>query len=889
MHLKQGSTVEVTSDEEGFKGVWFEGIVLGVSSKKKKVLVEYKSIVANENGSEPLKELVNISFVRPVPPVELVESFDLNDVVDASYKDGWWTGVVTRVLDDFRYHITFSNPPDELEFGVSELRLHKQWVKGNWVLPGKQRTDSLMFSVGKNVEVSFDKDDCCDAWFPSKVVEHCENGSFLVERYQTVDKKASIDKITVDSSHIRPLPPHIKRKKFNLLEKVDAFYDLAWWSGIITRELADSRYIVFFKHTKEEKELNDSDLRPHMDWKDGQWFTTSRYFKKDVPLGRSSSMNEISEERTPHSKKYIKDLNEPHPTDEILPEETLQTALPNCDAASPQPIEPPKDMSLEACSLSSKPSKKPRTKSPFGHPSPRSEYAEMKISVPVAGDELSHNHSWQNRTRKRCQELGEKKGGALEKLRGLKSPSRGSKGIAVENAADVTQKRSTRKETDVPVIIGLECTKVRSSKAKRSRLINNESLEPIGDQKQIEAAIDGIQETFHLGDGKGSSPIKKRGRPSKRRSLITSADVEPSGDHSKDESSGPVKLPIMENEDGKEQLEVQMGHSRKRGRMKKITQTKMSNDKAVQSLSQQHEKHYVKREKRQEKSLNIESQAQGSVDSSGVKTAESNRIATDGEEILAEIPFNGFDDQPLAKWFEEIQSPTYVDGLRLSPARSPKQCAEMREKQDMPMQTTVNGTSATRTENQSLPFVKNTLLWTTIEAMDVFQRMPQQPHFNPLEHSKESSREGAAIGLMVTFLSIVERTSRLQYDDPRSTIEETLETLSELETHGFDVQLVRDRITELLLMKDKQEKLKTEIAEIDNQIITQSMDKERIDGEIEEIHKQTAELQDKLSLATSRKEVKDREIDGLRSKLMDIQANTKKTRTEFDSLASKPL
>lgn len=46
-----------------------------------------------------------------------------------------------------------------------------------------------------------------------------------------------------------------------------------------------------------------------------------------------------------------------------------------------------------------------------------------------------------------------------------------------------------------------------------------------------------------------------------------------------------------------------------------------------------------------------------------MKTAESNKIATECEEALAEIPFNGFDDQPLAKWFEEIQSPTSVDGL----------------------------------------------------------------------------------------------------------------------------------------------------------------------------------------------------------------------------------
>ncbi|KAL3348288.1 hypothetical protein AABB24_021777 [Solanum stoloniferum] len=742
-----------------------------------------------------------------------------------------------------------------------------------------READSLMFSVGKNVEVSFDRDDRRDAWFPSKVLEHLENGSFLVERYRTIDKKASIDKVTVDSFHIRPLPPHIKRKKFNLLEKVDAFYDLAWWSGVITRELADSRYIVFFKHTNMEKELNDSDLRPHMDWKDGQWFTTSRDIpippdcqsngsnnctdtsipKKDVPLGRPSIMNEISEEKTPHSIKFIEDLNEPHSTDEVSPEETLQNAHPNCDAASPQPPELPKDMPLEACTLSSKPSKKPRTKSPFSQSSPKSEYAEMKISAPLAGDEQPHNRSWQNRTRKRCQELGVKKSGALEKLRGLKSPSR-----------------------------GLECTKVRSSKAKRSRLINNESLESIGDQKQIDAAIDDVQDTKQLGDGEGSSQKRRRGRPARKLPLITPADMKPSGDHSKDESSGHVELAIMENEVGKEQLEVQMRHSRKRGRTKKITQTKMSNEKAVRSSSQQHEKHYVKREKRQQKSVNIESQAQGSVDSSGVKPAESNRAA-DGEEVLAEIPFNGFDDQPLAKWFEEIQAPTSIDGLRVSPACSPKRCAEMREKQDMPMQTPVNGTPAAQIETQSLPFVKNTLLWSTIEAMDIFRRIPQKPHFTPLEHSKESSREGQAIGYMVTFLSIVERTSRLHYDDPRSTFKEIMETLTDLETHGFNVQAVQDRLTELLLMKDKQEKLESQVADIDSQIITHNMEKERIDGEIKEINKQIAELQDKLSLATSRKEAKDREIDGLRSKLMGIQAGRKKAHTEFDSLASKPL
>lgn len=61
---------------------------------------------------------------------------------------------------------------------------------GQWELGLTRQADSLMFSVGKNVEVLFDRDDRRDAWFPSKVLEQLENGSFLVERYRTIDKKS---------------------------------------------------------------------------------------------------------------------------------------------------------------------------------------------------------------------------------------------------------------------------------------------------------------------------------------------------------------------------------------------------------------------------------------------------------------------------------------------------------------------------------------------------------------------------------------------------------------------------------------------------------------------------------------------------------------------------
>ncbi|XP_016447153.1 DUF724 domain-containing protein 10-like [Nicotiana tabacum] len=396
-YLTKGSTVEVTSDEDELKGVWFEATVLGFfglpNSEKEEILVEYKSILADENSSAPLREYVDMSLVRPVPPKEKIERFELNDPVDASHKDGWWTAAITGVLEDSRYKVTFQNPPEELEFGISDLRFHRDWVKGNWVRPGRK------------------------------------------------------------------------------------------------------------------------------------------------------------------------------------------------------------------------------------------------------------------------------------------------------------------------------------------------------------------QETKKSGDGE-SGQRKKGGSPSKK----------------------------------------------------------------------------------------------------------------------------------------PISTPTGV-----SPARSLQQCGEMREKQDMPMQTPVNGTPTNQTETQSLPFVKTSLLWGKIESMDIFQRIPQAPHFSPLEKERESSRERLAIGCMVTFSRMAEKTSWLHIDDPRSTFDEILETLSDAEKHGFDVQPVRDRLTELLLMKDKKEKLEAQVADIGNQIMMHNTDRENTDGKIEEINKQIAEIQDKISLAISRKEVKDREIDCLRSQLEDTQVDMMNAHNAFFSIASKPL
>lgn len=145
----------------------------------------------------------------------------------------------------------------------------------------------LMFDVGRKVEVSFERQDSQEAWFPATILEDLGDGRFSVESNYVKANNNTLAKATVDSLHIRPCPPLLKAKNFVLLEKVDAFFEFGWWNGVITKHLANSRYVVFFKQLKYDKELAQSELRPHMDWKEGKWFTSSQVLSTLVKTNRS--------------------------------------------------------------------------------------------------------------------------------------------------------------------------------------------------------------------------------------------------------------------------------------------------------------------------------------------------------------------------------------------------------------------------------------------------------------------------------------------------------------------------------------------------------------------------------------------------------------------------
>lgn len=139
MTLMKDCEVEVSSEEEGFEGAWFRAILEEnpTISARKKLRVRYLTLL-DMDGSSPLIEHMEQRFIRPVPPEENQHKgvvLEEGTVVDADHKDGWWTGVVVKKLEDENYLVYFDLPPDIIQFERKQLRAHLIWTGGAWVQP----------------------------------------------------------------------------------------------------------------------------------------------------------------------------------------------------------------------------------------------------------------------------------------------------------------------------------------------------------------------------------------------------------------------------------------------------------------------------------------------------------------------------------------------------------------------------------------------------------------------------------------------------------------------------------------------------------------------------------------------------------------------------------
>ncbi|XP_042034449.1 DUF724 domain-containing protein 3-like isoform X2 [Salvia splendens] len=1104
-----GSVVEVKTDEEDFRGVYFSATVLNSPNKKKsrKLYVEYHDLLAHKDGLDRLREYVDASSVRPTPPLHQppLKGLDLDDVVDAFYKDGWWTGVVTGVFArDQRYVVTFPNPPDELEFGLGELRLHSDWVNGNWLRPQKQNIAGLMFDVGRKVEVSFDREEFQDVWYPATILQDLGNLTFLVECNCVNSDNHSSAKAKVDSLHIRPCPPLLKDKKLVLFENVDAFFDFGWWSGIITKELVNSRYLVFFKQMNCDKEFNQSELRLHMEWKDDKWFTSSQ--EPSVP----SLVYDVSQYITPDNSSTSVAAAPPRNSvnEEVIFAKTHSSSISRNDKYE-QFILDNQTLSRATVPLTKRTAYVSDSGGSVSHPlkklregnvvvaNKRDGFDGSKIEIlcsPEIPESLNNmeislaqttldqsfsDHPWEENAQRKHRNgctphnasenikststiLG--KGAAQVSPVEILQLGCGEKELdTAGNTKEGAQNEHARCETDLPIVIGLSCAEVWSSgkpESNRSRPSSNEAFISLDDQRQpvFDFTTGKITDGKQLGIGEIN---EKRKRVRQIRKFVlesTGTVVAGSAEHGC-QSLGDINLNRLD--DGSQELHDvvvigmettangQSGPEKRKVRMPKRILDNEYGAAGVKEPVRLEEYRSFKRGQMQiTAGGRIAVKVRDSVGVSRGKVVVVNptlnlekfiepHLTLDVEKVIEPQPSSQFDNEPLSKWIDEMHMSSVIDGSVMVPytengktqgghvghdeasemqpqseiqssglvdtgfpsesnitgnvlnegtqkqsesgrqsmpsgeetsivlfdlnsenlsedeaqasvtvdkgpmipyhppqssmennvavvldedkekrpeneaqATTPRvdkismissqprhsvgeTVREHNEKQPenrtTPDVASVDKVALVLSEPEKLPFEKNTILWKTIESFQVFQRLPQKPHFQPLESFRESSREGLAIGYMVTFSSIVERASKLQLTDPVSIMDDIMDTLTDLEKQGFEVGPIQDCINELLAIKCKQEKLANDAETLNGQITGHSDTKARLERDIEEINRHIMKLQRKRSQAESAKEREEEEIAFLQVRLRETKDSIKTVKNDFEGRVSSIL
>ncbi|XP_017615098.1 DUF724 domain-containing protein 2-like isoform X2 [Gossypium arboreum] len=868
--LSKGAQVEVSSDEEGFRGAWYLATILemppkSTSKKRKKAFVRYKALLADD-GKSPLTEHVDPGYIRPLPPNEkgnAQSGFEVNDVVDARYRDGWWTGVVRKVLSKSKYRVYFDNPPDVIEFDRKDLRVHWDWIDGNWVRPEKQQSTGSVFSSGTAVEVNVDDENLRDVWFPAIVVKENEDKTFLV-KYQNSknDDESGTAKVVVDSLHIRPTPPRYADRNYELLERVDTTYNFGWRTGVITKVLTGRRYNVFFKHGNEDKELSHSDIRPNVEWTDGKWISKSkeviiasddqeligdalcgtRNTKVAGELESSLSTKENTEDKIPLKKMKRNATEQPTPTDENSTLHSgkkkvkLETSNGNTSNSRSSkkltegnavvtPIsvtgDQLKDMPSETLCKEGNPRtggkaiKFPKKTVIADQPCAKSESPLTEAATQTASnDRLFCQHHRSNWTTKR-QKVGSADGKvdnlAKRNVKARKSPSNGPQVLTAGKegttrvAGEINEGDIKTKEVEMPIILGLAAKFSKTLQAENSCQIPSE--EPgklMGDQKNNlnDSVRNENMEIMENNVGE-SDPKKKRGRP--RKAVVTS----PKAFHAGKEQNGAGG--ITDEKVLKDCTSDEAGLSKHKGRINDDQKTK--------------EVH----------------------------------LATAGISDMNE------DDQPLSTWIGGIHS-SGDEESRLSSGRLVNGWNEEKGLVDVPIEShAIDATGRSPLDSdQSLPFVKKSPIWRTIESLDVFQIVPQKPHFQPLAESREEFREGSAIGIMVTFASLFDKISMLHFDDPRNTFDSISEGLDDLEKHGFDVSLLRRRVNKLLSIKEGHSQHLGEKENAEREIMENTKGITKFDEEMEEIEKKIAQLQEQHSSIKSEKETKSLKVGSLK-------------------------
>ncbi|KAJ6846131.1 DUF724 domain-containing protein 3-like isoform X2 [Iris pallida] len=863
--LSVGSEVEVRSNEDGFHGSWFEATITKDLAKSRSYAVAYTTLLSSSSDGEeppaPLEEAVRRSMVRPRPPRPGPnKAYGLHHLVEAFHNDGWWAGVVSGLPGGGRdlYTVCFPSSREEFKFRTSELREQMQWLRGSWISLQDQQQGGPdgMFGVGAPVEVSRDNQNYGAAWFVGTVLKVIGKKNFLVV-YENLrvdgedGDSGTLLKEIVDLQYIRP-PPTSKSKKFNVLDEVEAYCGDGWYAATVLKILPGPRYVVNSKG--EEVELDQSSIRCRSSWTGGVWLhfskgkqlesQTSRGIKsagcgrkpnigKRHPVFELTSSNDCSEVAKESNFVMSKRKETGGPDSEIRTESLHAPKKPKNGKLFGQPCHLADEMlrecnfQAEATSVKSSYSENPLivaipaladTQDLQGTPEriPKSHGECTPVGNETADSLVSMDSSFNSNSRvSKCQlnmcsslvpfglEASDftpiSSWGCCKGLRSSKDNTRmRRKKLAIwrKKPIDVVDARHHEEE---------ETTVRNRDKNQETRIVNmRASIERDGSETRQEEERNEIVSGEGMGDGVGIADRALSGNISPNFVLprvhvvveCSSADVTPPCCQHDEGTQSENSMIVISEKTFKADLSKHWTNKKQNFLEDSYLTPKMEPIRLAKLLypTSQLSHHSVRR----------------------FFSNEVNEMQT----CAFELDRAEREDQALVSSSQEsilLNSSEFVPCLLSDRTISGDN------------EDTMIGANPSEPAQDKVepPFTKKSMLWKQIESDSAFRIMPQQPHFRPLEHNVMELREGMAIGLMVAYADLVSEIRGRGVVNSPKIYEDKLKALDYLESNGFSVQFLRDRLRKLLEMKDKLIQAERQRVELEGQLVERVAERER--------------------------------------------------------------
>ncbi|KAM1054280.1 hypothetical protein PS2_001639 [Malus domestica] len=846
-NFSPGTAVEMNPDEERLFYAWFPAIYLGQLGIDS-FLLQYKK----SNNSDD-KIVVRGHQIRPQPPNSTERDFNLLDKVDAFHGMGWWVGDITKVLKGNKYAVTLSCTRQEKEFSLSELRTHMDWTDGGWATMshGKWITEVREFHFRRGSEAQ--SKHSCQSSKRDYELQSCESyGNSDVGTPLRKKTPCSRISVKIQSKPLSPCTDKLPYGKTNKKLKMSP------------QPKDDATILSLYKKLKGGHSDDSLSLEKPFARR-----TLVKTLNKESPVINvlkiaKLKVRGLDDQALTHFKRKGKKRSEIEKTGEVnigdehvmdntessgIKSESEATGGSHAGASCLLPMEgvgQNEDGVTSAVEGNGK-----------------------RTALLVEGEEHNGGGSMAADCSNDIFELS-----MITRL-DLKGEKHDGTGVVAQVESTETQVAKYKGSEDAMVEEEAVYSAMDIDKGITSITVGSSNPAGISEQqsevrKQVETGVTGSEEAMRETETVNSTTdyLTQEGQV-----VVTGVLPKPSA-HNQPLSLCINEVHSVKTIGGTSNL-VGTANQEINGRQVEISVT----GNLAGTPNQQNEVNG----RQVETGVTDEADAEQNnmrqaetVDSPMGCSTKELQVAVTGISEKASAH-----DQPFLLCTSEMHSVKPTEGSS-NPAETDNQQNEVTGTQ-VETGVTVN---IEQQDSPDLPFVKSyPEIWEKVESMDAFRRYPQKPHFYPLVKCGELSRESLAIAKMLTFASLVEKTSKVNIEVPDDFFDSSFQEIGDLETFGFDVKAVRDRLNSLLEMKVQLGQLQDKSKEVEIQIAVQTQERKKHNEKISGVAKQIKDLQDQLVVLMSEDAAKGTEISRLQSEENAITESILSTRRNFEKLS----